>query len=112
MIDDPPAARAEYEQLLANFKAADSHASGLARIVSRAGSLLANSNWQRTIVSGYDFPRGFATGGSTCIGGDEWPTMRQLGEALAGWHRAKRAAQEGYSRVPAESRGGLEAPPG
>lgn len=79
----------------------------VARLVSMSGKLQ-NSGWQRVAVANSTavFPEGLLVS----VDAASWPDIHQLAQAMADWHQAKSALHEAWEKVPAENRGGLQAP--
>ena len=67
--------------------------------IQNAATVLAD--WRKVSISnsGIGFPPETGTSGRT-INAVDWPTAKQLAEALAAWHEAKRLAHASYNDIP------------
>lgn len=106
MSTDPIAA---YQEALRNFDAATRQIERTVEVIISAASKL--RVWKRVSISNIDL--GFPVEASApdyCINGKEWPTARQLGEALVNWHQAHQAVRAKWERIPKDQRTGLVPP--
>lgn len=101
----------QYQQAVAEVKAAIGEAERLVRIVSSGAAAL--REWKRMMMSNVQggFPMEIALSPhSPTINGSEWPTGQQLAVALQRYHQAKQTLQNAYSAIPDSQRSVVQAP--
>lgn len=79
-------------------------------IVARVRSVAAKlERWDQIVIDqGPAFPVELQGGES--ISPADWPSIRDLGEALAEWHRLRHEAENAWRRIPAADRARLRPP--
>ena len=101
----------QYQQAVAEIKAAIGEAERLVRIVSSGATAL--REWKRMMMANVQdgFPPEIALSPrSPTINGSEWPTGQQLADALQRYHQAKQNLRNAYSAIPDGQRSVVQAP--
>lgn len=104
-------AKLEYLAKLKVFDAAKSKASALAKTIALIGRAM--DNWQDVSVDGTDisFPTSAGFGSRNVnISANTWPTVNQIVEAFAEYHRTHDEVQSAWGRFLPDDRSGLAAP--
>jgi hypothetical protein len=98
-----------YNATLSDYKGATVRMEKLRDIVVLAGHLLHGKGWQSAMVAGFPAPPGLSE--QTFLIGPEWPSLQELGQAIATWRQCRQEMVDAWQAVPLRIQSYLEPPP-
>jgi hypothetical protein len=98
-----------YHAALRAYKSATLRMEKLRDIVVLAGHLLHGKGWQSATVAGFPAPPGLSE--QTFLIGPEWPSLQELGQAIATWRQCRQEMEDAWQAVPQGMQSYLERPP-
>jgi hypothetical protein len=98
-----------YKAALTAYQSATARVEKLRDMVVLAGHLLHGKGWQSALVAGFAVPTEFSE--QTFIIGPEWPSLKELGTAIALWRQNRKELEDAWQAIPWRARSYLEPPP-
>jgi hypothetical protein len=100
---------ATYNTALSSYKRATARVEKLRDMVVLAGHLLHGNGWKSAMIAGFPTPPGLSE--PTFLIGPEWPSLQDLGRAIATWRHCRQELEGAWQAVPWRARPHLEQPP-
>jgi hypothetical protein len=100
---------ATYNTALSAYKRATARMQKLRGMVVLAGGLMRGNGWKSAIIAGFPTPLGLEE--PTFFIGPDWPSLEDLGLAIATWRHWRQELEGAWQAVPWRARPFLEQPP-